>query len=74
MEKTTIYYDKKVKLHNPILVVGLPGIGTVGSLVGEHLKTSLNAKKFATLQSPHFLHQVLMLKNGGSVEHPGTAH
>jgi hypothetical protein len=65
MEKTTIYYDKKVKLHNPILVVGLPGIGTVGSLVGEHLKTSLNAKKFATLQSPHFLHQVLMLKNGG---------
>ncbi len=65
MEKTTIYYKKNIKLKDPILIVGLPGIGAVGSLVGEHLKTSLNAKKLATLHSPHFLHQVLMLKSGG---------
>ncbi len=64
MNKTTIYYNKKMKLKDPILVVGLPGIGTVGSLVGEHLRSELKAKRFATLYSPHFLHQAIMLKSG----------
>ena len=65
MEKTKIYLNTKEKVHDPILVVGLPGIGTVGSLVGEHLRNILKAKRFATLYSPHFLHQVIMMKNGG---------
>jgi len=65
MEKTRIYYNKNVKLRNPILIVGLPGIGSVGSLVAEHIKKELGAKKFATLYSPHFPHQVFMLKSGG---------
>lgn len=64
MEKTKIFY-KRVKLKDPILIVGLPGIGSVGSLVGEHLKNALKAKRFATLQSPFFPHEVVMLKNGG---------
>lgn len=65
MEKSKIYY-RKVKLYNPILIVGLPGIGSVGSLVAEHLKNALKAEKFATLVSPHFPHQVIMLPNGKS--------
>jgi uncharacterized protein len=65
MDKTTIYFNKKGKLNDPVLIVGLPGIGTVGSLVGEHLRNTLNAKRFATLYSPHFLHQAIMMKNGG---------
>lgn len=64
MKDTKIYY-KKVKLSNPILIVGLPGIGSIGSLVAEHLKNELKAKKFATLYSPHFPYQIIMLKNGG---------
>ena len=56
MNKTEIYYDKKVKFHDPVLVVGLPGIGSVGALVGEHLKAELGAKKFATLYSPSLMH------------------
>lgn len=63
MNKTTIYYRKK-KFKNPILVVGLPGIGSVGALVCEHLKAELGAKRFATLYSPHFIHQTIMLKSG----------
>ncbi len=63
MRKTRIYY-KKHKFRKPILVVGLPGIGSVGALVGEHLKAELEAKRFATLYSPHFIHQTLMLKSG----------
>ena len=63
MKDTKIYY-KKVKLNNPVLLVGLPGIGNVGNLVAEHLKNELKAKKFATLYSPNFPFQVLMQKNG----------
>ncbi|MDE1827590.1 MAG: proteasome assembly chaperone family protein [Candidatus Micrarchaeota archaeon] len=65
MHNTKIYCNKSVKPRNPILLVGLPGIGNVGSLVGEHVKNELKANKFATLYSPHFPHQVLMLKSGG---------
>ncbi len=65
MDKTSIYYNNKQKLKNPVLIVGLPGIGTVGSLVGEHLRNTLKAKRLATLYSPHFLHQAIMMKNGG---------
>ena len=63
MKDTKINY-KKTKLRDPILLVGLPGIGNVGTLVAEHLKNELKAKKFATLYSPHFPFQVLMRKNG----------
>ncbi|MGC8699559.1 MAG: proteasome assembly chaperone family protein [Candidatus Micrarchaeia archaeon] len=65
MKKSKIYYNK-VKLKNPILIVGLPGIGSVGSLVASHLKNELKAKKFATLVSPYFPHQVIMLPSGKS--------
>jgi uncharacterized protein (TIGR00162 family) len=65
MKKTTIYYNKKEKLKDPILLVGLPGIGNVGSLVGEHIKNETKAEKFGTLYSPYFPHQAIMLKNGG---------
>lgn len=63
MDKSKIYYGK-VKLNDPVMIVGLPGIGSVGSLVAEHLKNELKAKKFATLYSPHFPFQVIMLKSG----------
>lgn len=58
-------FKKGAKPRNPILIVGLPGIGNVGSLVGEHLKTELKAAKIATIYSSHFPHQVVMLKSGG---------
>jgi uncharacterized protein len=63
MKETKIRY-KKVKLKNPVLFVGLPGIGSVGNLVVEHLRHTLKAKRFATLYSPHFPYQIIMLKNG----------
>jgi len=70
MKETKIYY-KKVKLRNPVLLVGLPGMGNVGSLVAAHLKNELKAKKFATLLSPHFPYQVMMLKSGAFRELAG---
>jgi uncharacterized protein (TIGR00162 family) len=63
MNKTKIFY-KKMKFNKPVMIVGLPGIGNVGSMVCEHIKNEIGAKKFATLYSPHFPHQAIMLKNG----------
>ncbi len=48
----------------PILVVGLPGIGNVGRLVAEHLRKQFHAERLATIYSPHFPPQAVMLKNG----------
>jgi uncharacterized protein (TIGR00162 family) len=64
MEKSVIYYNKKIKPKDPIMVVGLPGIGTVGSLAGEHIRSELDGIKFATLYSPSFPHNVIMMNNG----------
>lgn len=64
IDNTIIKKKKGVKPKNSIMVVGLPGIGNVGKLVAEHLKREYNAEKIATLYSPHFPHQVVMLKNG----------
>ncbi len=64
-EHTVIEWEKEAKLNNPILVVGLPGIGNVGKLVAEHLKNEFEGEKLATLYSNHFPHKVIMLKNGG---------
>lgn len=64
MNKTTLYF-RKIKMNDPVMIVGLPGIGNVGSLVGEHIKNETKAERFAVLYSPHFPHQVIMGKKGG---------
>jgi uncharacterized protein (TIGR00162 family) len=63
LKNTKIYY-KKIKLNKPVLLVGLPGIGSIGNLVAEDLRNELKAKKFATLYSPYFPYQIIMQKNG----------
>ena len=40
LDKTKIYYKKR-KLKDPILIVGLPGIGNVGNLAAEHIRKSI---------------------------------
>jgi hypothetical protein len=52
------------KLRNPLLIVGLPGIGYVGKLAADHVSRTLKAERFAKLISPHFPNQVIALKNG----------
>lgn len=52
------------KLHNPILIEGLPGIGFVGKLTAEALIDDLKAEKIAELYSHRFPHQVLINKDG----------
>lgn len=61
---TTIVKKKSVNPVKPILIVGLPGIGNVGKLVVDHMRKELGAERVATIYSPHFPHQVIMLKSG----------
>ena len=58
------YVTKKPKLKNPILIEGLPGIGNVGKLAVEHLIDSIDAKKFAELNSKDFPPQVFINIDG----------
>ncbi|MDO8339852.1 MAG: proteasome assembly chaperone family protein [Candidatus Burarchaeum sp.] len=70
MKETTIILRKAgkekgaLKLRNPVLIVGLPGIGLVGKLATEHMIREFKAEKVAELYSPHFPHQVLMTRKG----------
>jgi uncharacterized protein (TIGR00162 family) len=64
MMETTIVEKEKVKMKNPILIEGLPGIGLVGKIAADHIVAELKGVKVAELYSPHFPHQVLMQKNG----------
>lgn len=58
--ETTIKVLEKVKMHNPILVEGLPGIGNVGRVAAGYLVAELKMKKIAELFSPHFLPLVIL--------------
>ncbi len=58
-----IHNIEKVKLKNPILIEGLPGIGNVGRVATGYLINQLKMKKFAELYSPHFLPLVLVHEN-----------
>ncbi len=63
-QSSTIHIIKKFRMKDPIMIVGLPGIGSVGRLVAKHLIKELGAKKFATLNSIYFPHNMVMLKSG----------
>jgi len=60
MKETIIRVFKKPKLKNPVLLVGLPGIGNVGRLAIGYMASHLKAEKFAELYSPHFFNLVVI--------------
>jgi uncharacterized protein len=62
-ENTVIHLEKNVEIKDPILIVGLPGVGHVGKLVAEHLVEELKSIKLIEIYSPHFPPQVLVNEN-----------
>ncbi len=65
MDKTLIKEKRKVKLKDPVMVTGLPGIGLVGQVAAKYMIKKMKGEKIAEIYSPHFPHQVLMNKKGG---------
>jgi uncharacterized protein (TIGR00162 family) len=64
MDEIEIHEFKEVKLNEPVMIEGLPGVGNVGKLVAEHLIHELNAEKILELFSWHFPPQVLVNNDG----------
>lgn len=60
MKESVISELKKIKMNNPVLIEGLPGIGLIGKLAADHLISELKAEKFAELYSPQFMHQAVV--------------
>lgn len=64
MQSTKVIQLKKdVELDNPILLVGLPGVGHVGKLVVDHIIEIFEAEKLVEIYSPSFPPQVLVDEN-----------
>ena len=64
MKKTVIEEIVNVKLKDPVLIEGLPGLGMVGRIATRYLTKQLDAKPFARLYSPHFPYYVLVNQKG----------
>lgn len=62
-ETTVVEYGEK-QLNEPIMVVGLPGIGLIGKLVAEHLIGELKAEKIMEIFSPCLPPQVNVNPDG----------
>ncbi len=52
------------KLHDPVLIEGLPGIGFVANIATLHLIRELNATKFAEIRSSSFQDIAIVTENG----------
>ena len=62
--EVTINFVEKRKYKNPMLLVGLPGVGSVALLAADHLITALNGVKVAEIYSHHFPARVLVEEKG----------
>ncbi len=64
MKNSFIKYRDKPRLKNPILIVGLPGVGSIGKICATHLINHLATEKLGTLYSPHFPYHVVVSGEG----------
>ena len=64
MEEIEVHELKRVKMKEPILIEGLPGVGNVGKLVAEHIIHELHAELIIEIYSWHFPPQVLVNNDG----------
>ena len=66
MEENMIIYQKESDFSNlkdPIMIVGLPGVGHVGKFAADHLVEVLTPEKIADIYSVHFPPQVMVKEN-----------
>jgi uncharacterized protein (TIGR00162 family) len=64
MKGVQIIEKGRPRLVNPVLIEGLPGLGSVGRIVLTHLVRSLRAERFAELYSSHLPPHVLVDRSG----------
>lgn len=64
MIETTVVEYTEIALNEPVMVVGLPGIGLIGKLVADHIINELKAEKVMEIFSPHLPPQVTVNADG----------
>ena len=62
--QTEVRYHQQPELENPVMVCGLPGIGSVAWLAVNHLQRELRAPLFAEVFSPMFSPKVWLTEEG----------
>lgn len=62
-DNRVIYFEQDIEIKDPLLIVGLPGVGHVGKLVAEHLVEELESTKLLEIYSHHFPPQILVNEN-----------
>ena len=56
--------EGKVRPNKPVVIEGLPGLGSIGMIVASYLIKQSKAKRIAVLHSPHFPYYALVNKRG----------
>jgi hypothetical protein len=64
MTMDTCVEEEKIQLNRPVIIEGLPGLGSVGAIVASYLIEQSKAKMIAVLRSPHFPYYALVDKRG----------
>lgn len=62
--QTEVRYYQQPQLDRPVMICGLPGIGSVAWLAANHLQKELNAELFAEVFSPMFSPKVWLTDDG----------
>jgi hypothetical protein len=60
----TCVNEGKTQPNRPVIIEGLPGLGSIGTIVALYLVKQSHAKRIATLHSPHFPYYALVDKHG----------
>lgn len=60
----TMIRERGLKPHNPTVIEGLPGLGSVGGLAVSFLIDELKARKIGELYSPYFPYQAIVDSRG----------
>ena len=60
----TCLNEGKVQPNKPMIIEGLPGLGSIGTIVASYLIRQSKAKKIAVLHSPHFPYYALIDRRG----------
>lgn len=65
MKGTEIVLRKRIgKLRDPLLIVGLPGVGFIGRVVAKYMIDKLKGERFADIYSSHFPPHAIMTRKG----------
>src|SRR5947199_10396663 len=63
-ERIELHLNEAPKLHNPILIAGLPDSGSFATIVLDHLIKALNAIPLGYLHSDYLPPRVLLTSDG----------